>query len=346
MKNLIIKLILFLLPIIIIVGLINFIIDPAHIFDNKYEKGMVDIINSGNNVANIGNYDERLFQKIFIKELSNPKNIISIGSSRSMQIRENLFNNEFFNNSVSGASLEDYIAITQLYNSNNKLPENIILGVDPWIFNKNNNQDRWQVLEEYYYSFINNKDIKINKSSFYDNLTNLLSIKYFQESIRYILNGNFNEKYFPTKDTSLSSKIKLNDGSLVYGINYRDVSISEIEDKAKNYINGDIYSIEKFNQIDDKYLNQFKMLINFYKSKNINITIFLPPYHPIVYKYIVNNDKYRMVNEVELYLNRFAQNNNIKLVGSYNPEKFNLNYDGFYDGMHPKEKSINKIFEK
>jgi len=353
MKKLIKKSFIFLIPVIVIVALTNYLVDPAHIFNDDYEKGMVEIIYSGNNIANTGNYDERLFQKIYINKLSERKNIIAIGSSRSMQIREELFNGSFFNNSVSGAVLEDYIAITQLYMINNKLPNKVILGIDPWIFNMNHGQTRWESLKENYRNFFKHNDLndkKIPKESllntvFENNSFNLFSIKYFQESIRYLLSGNYyNEDYFSTKEKALSSKIKLDDGSLVYGSDFRNADINEINNKAKNYLNGNIYSIENFKIINDTYVNQFEALVNFYKSKDIKVILFLPPYNPIVYNYINNNPEYEMVEKVELYLKEFAYKNDIKIIGSYNPNKLNLNGDDFFDGMHPKGETIIKLF--
>lgn len=353
MKKFIKKSFIFLIPVILIVALTNYLVDPAHIFNDDYEKGMVEIIKDGNNIANTSNYDARLFQKIYIEKLLDPKDVIVIGSSRSMQIRKELFINDFFNNSVPGAILEDYIAITQLYYANDKLPNKVILGVDPWIFNKNHGQTRWETLEENYRNFFKHNDIDNGKflkkpllnTIFENNLLNLFSIKYFQESIKYLSSGNYyNEDYFSTQEKELSSKIKLDDGSLVYGSDFRKADINEINNKAKNYINGRIYSIENFKIINDVYLEQFEALVSFYKSKNIKVILFLPPYHPTVYNYINNNPEYKMIEKVELYLKEFACKNNIKIIGSYNPNELNLNCDSFYDGMHPKEEVMEKLF--
>ena len=108
-----------------------------------FEKGIADILLSGHNVANIGNYDERLLQKDIIQNDQRQIDIIVLGSSRSMQINSQTINDIFqdqifFNHAVSGASVEDYIAILDLYLEKNALPSTIIIGVDPWILNSNN----------------------------------------------------------------------------------------------------------------------------------------------------------------------------------------------------------------
>ena len=80
----------------------------------------------------------------YIELLQKPKDVIVLGSSRSMQIGKQLFDGfDFFNNAVSGGSLEDHLAIYAMYRQHDLLPGTVILGLDPWIFNANNGQTRW-----------------------------------------------------------------------------------------------------------------------------------------------------------------------------------------------------------
>ena len=76
----------------------------------------------------------------------------------------------------------------------------------------------------------------------------------------------------------------------------------------------------------------------------MDVVLLLSPYHPIVYNYITKNKEYRMVKKVEGYLNEFANKSNVEIFGSYNPKKLDLNSDSFYDGMHPKEEVMEKLF--
>jgi hypothetical protein len=92
-------------------------------------------------VAGLTNYDERIFQKLVILNLKNKNDTIVIGSSRSLKVRKKFVSESgpFFNHSVSGASLEDYISIIGVYEKTyGYVPSTVILGIDPWIFNKNN----------------------------------------------------------------------------------------------------------------------------------------------------------------------------------------------------------------
>jgi hypothetical protein len=125
----------------------NYFGDAANIFNRDHEKEIARIVGEGNNV-NISNYEERLFQEELITNLDFSPDIVIIGSSRIMQLNKDIFpGSRIINNSVCGASLEDLIAIYQIYKENNKLPEQIFIGIDPWTFQKDVKRTRWKSIE-------------------------------------------------------------------------------------------------------------------------------------------------------------------------------------------------------
>ena len=69
MKKFIYKTILIALPAFIILVAVNYFGDAARIFEYGYEKKIAKIVHNGSYVTGISNYDERLFQKEFIKGL-------------------------------------------------------------------------------------------------------------------------------------------------------------------------------------------------------------------------------------------------------------------------------------
>ncbi len=342
MKTFIYKITIVTLPILILLLLVNYFGDAARLFDNDYEKQMAQIIDSGKYVTNIENYDERLFQKELISNENIQPNLVIIGSSRTMLINSNLFpSSSFFNNSVSGASIEDIVSIYQLYKDNNKLPQKIIIGIDPWTFNENNGQKRWQSIATYYYHFQNTLS---QENTTYFKYKELFSFSYFQSSLKMIprfIKGN--TKPQPTLEKYNLLGTKLTDGSLVYDKEYRNASSKEIEHKIKSYLTGSIYSIENFDTISVRIWNEFERLITDIKINGIEIEFFLSPYAPLVYNKIQKG--YPMVLKTEEIIRDFAFSNNFKLYGSFNPAILGMDETFFYDGMHCKEIGIEKIIK-
>lgn len=141
-------------PVFIALVIVNYFGDAAKLFSKNFERNIVEIIDEGFNVTNITNYDERLFQKEFINRIKKRPNILILGSSRSMEINGDYFNDtNVINISVSGASIEDVIAIYQLYVLRKILPKTIIISVEPWTFNEKSGQTRWKSLSQEYNSF-------------------------------------------------------------------------------------------------------------------------------------------------------------------------------------------------
>jgi hypothetical protein len=91
-------------------------------------------------------------------------------------------------------------------------------------------------------------------------------------------------------------------------------------------------------------LRVFDKFVQDIKSHNIVIELVMVPYHPIVYGHMSSNKKYRMVDKFEDYVSPYAEKNNLKVRGSFNPSHFNLLSSDFYDGMHMNENGIAKVF--
>ncbi|TVZ55445.1 hypothetical protein OD91_0693 [Lutibacter sp. Hel_I_33_5] len=341
MKKFVINISTLIIPIILILVVVNYIGDSANLFKAGYEFKIAKIIAKKNYVTNLHNYDERLFQKEIIKTMKKAPEIIVLGSSSSMFIDRTLLkNNNIYNNSVSGASLEDYIAIYQIYKEYNKTPKTIIINIAPYQFNKNSTQERWKSIQHFYYNFYNKKEAnnEINKYK------EFFSLSYFQSSLPKFF------KVITGKSEPLATRNKFNititeltDGSHVYGKSYRDASKIEIEKKVSSLLAGDLPSIERFNSIDESIWAEFEKLISDMKKNNIIIEFFLCPLHPKIYNRI--EEDYPMVLKTENLIIKYAKYHNIKLYGSFSPTLIGLDETFFYDGMHCKENGIKKILQ-
>ncbi|RAR69304.1 hypothetical protein [Flavobacterium aciduliphilum] len=343
MKFFLIRLIVSVIPAVLVIVLVNYYGDFANIFNKGYEKKIAKIILNDKYVTNISNFEDRLLQREIIGNMKFTPDIIVLGSSRTMLINSQYFpNKKIFNNSVFGASIEDIIAIYQIYKEKHKYPKKVIIGIDPWYFNTNNDQKRWESIGEYYKSFVNNQKNTIESSEWKNN-KQLISLSYFQCSLKNLIKkirskSNIKE----TVNKYNKTNTKLNDGSITYGVKYRSANQKIVNDKIKDYLSGQVYSIEKFNYISDKYWHDFMKLIFDLKRNKIQIEFFLSPYAPLVYDTI--KVKYINVCNVEKRIVKFAIKNNIDLYGSFNPYTLKMDEAFFYDGMHCKEIGINRIF--
>jgi hypothetical protein len=343
MNKLVFKL-LFLLPIPMILAGVNYYSDPAHIFDSKtYLENAVSYLHAGKNVANLVNYDDRLFQKMYIEQMERSKEIVVLGSSRCMQISKNLFpNNSFHNFSVSGSDIEDMLTIFNLLDKHDKLPKKIILGIDPWVLNGNYKDSRWKSLAPEYNSMLNkfdnskyNINLDVEQAKYLKfRLSELFSFVYFQASI-----NNINENYFPTNEEKLDNYVLRKDGSF-YEYGYSKRKQDEINKLATEF---DYNSSDNFTELDSRKKELLQDLLKYLKQKGIEILVFIPPFHPITFNNIIS--KIPMYYETTSYINDLSDKLAFKVIGNNNPGDFELLDSDFYDGMHMTQGALEKKFK-
>lgn len=271
--------------------------------------------------------DERIFVKNRLTFEHDVPDVLIIGSSRIMQIR-NFGIKRYLGLGVSGASVEDDVAILNIVNKKFSPPITII-SADPWLFNSNSGQGRWTSLKAEYLEATGSKD-KANENTIVINgLTKL--IRNFYEHTTYSFGNPVNDK------PEFKAKIR-KDGSHVYDISYISKTQDEIE-KGFNDLLG--YAMGDY-AFSEKAKKEFEDLIRAQSNKS-KVVLVLSPYHPKLYE--------RMQKERPIFLqieNNFrqiAKENNIAIIGSYNPATVGCKIEDFYDGMHPKDECMKKILE-
>ncbi|MCF6330691.1 MAG: hypothetical protein L3I99_04005 [Sulfurimonas sp.] len=341
----------FIVLIVFLITIFNYRIDSLGVFGNSnFLSKAAGSLTDGNMIAGLKNYDERLFQELIIKNMKVTNDIVVIGSSRTMQLRKRFFlddNVNFFNHSVSGASMEDYISIIGAYESiKGYIPSTIILGIDPWAFNKYNNQSRWKTLEKYY-SYEMNKVSKNNKIKV-DTLNlakwkQLINFSYTYSNMIFFLSTlkNNDKTFYYTDTLEIDDSIKEPDGSIHHPYKKRYPVEKRVKHKAMEFTQGNVYSLEKFDKLYNTKL--FEDFINYIQAKEIKVIFLLSPYNPITYDILCKNKKYKNILAAEKYLVQFANDNKIELIGSYSPHTLNLTSKDFYDGMHANEGVMKKI---
>lgn len=331
---------------IILGGLVyfNYTFDSYGFFKQNNEVSFAaKAVATGNNIAGLENYDERLFQKQVFQNFEVYPETLIIGSSRTMMVQSSMLSNSnrTFNHSVSGASLEDYIAILGLYAQKKVLPKKVIFGIDPWIFNKNNRQSRWLGLSTEYNFILGEIRGTASQVVIKKDENKYFQLINFENTKNNFLHFKESHKIKIITDENIDSTIKRADGSIVYPFKTRFQKDTETQKLVKEYIVGEIYSLGNFKELSNIQL--FEDFILFLTKNGVTVELFLPPYHPTVYNYFSNNYQYINVLKSEAYLRKFAKKHSLKVYGSYNPKEYGLTSHDFTDGMHGKSVVSQKI---
>ena len=332
------------------VGAINFAVDPAQLFHGGVcERHVADLLAAGTNAANVDNYDERLLQRYYVDALQAAKDILVIGSSRSMEIRSAMFpHHSLFNASVSGASIEDLISIYQMYFERGFVPKLLILGVDPWLLNEANGQTRWGTLSQEYFAARRRLGLDVQsltpwKHHGRSKFRELLSLAYLERSLSEWTNRSDAGLADATALDVGDVPIKRADGSLAYGRAFRSAVPSKVLADAVSYATKKpAYSLGDFKGLSPVIEGTFERFVTDLQTHGVEVVLYLPPYHPETYRLLVADSEYRIIQDAERYFRDFGARHAVRVTGSYNPSDIPCDASEFFDGMHPKEPCVEK----
>jgi peptidoglycan/LPS O-acetylase OafA/YrhL len=299
--------------------------------NHNIESKMAEIL-SVNNAIYSQNINERKFVRArILNEREWPREII-IGSSRLMQVGSNILSNNVLNLSVSGASIEDVVAIWGM-SAKNINPQVYYIGADPWLFNINSDQKRWKTLEQDYFDALKQLQLPYSAhSSLFESspFYNEVALDVFNATNkRDIVASELPEKY--------SDKI-LKDGRRVYNTIYANKSSDEITRGLSVFLN---YSMSNFEF--SKNSQHVLELIFATSRKNSKIVLVLVPYHPNLYSLMKN--KNHKVIQMEAFFKEISAKHSVEIIGSYDPDAVGCKESEFFDGLHPKDTCMARLFK-
>lgn len=331
---------------LLLVALFNYRVDRFGLFhSNKELKTAVVNLLSGKMIAGLlDSYEEREFHRLIVENYSKRREVVLIGSSRNMLSRRSFIGRDvdFFNHSLGGPALEDHIAISGFYRVKGGMPKTILLGIDPWIFNKNNGlPQRWKSLSRYYEKIvaeIYGREIKVNPFQ-PDKYIQLINLEFTRKNYNYFRKG---KKFKVTDTVDIDNFVREPDGSIHFPYNMRfkkDERSNPYSPQAKP-----IATLNNFESLSGMEL--FEDFVIYLQKKEVEVILLLLPLHPAAYRLCNENPEYQIVIALEKQLKDFALRNHIKLIGSYDPGKYQLKGKDFIDDTHGHEIVAEKVFQE
>lgn len=340
MKKFIIYVLTTIIPIFGGIALINYVVDPGHIYSSSYIDNVVEGARKGLCVANVSNMDERIFKKKLTEVYRGKKfDYLIIGSSRVMTISEDcLKGGKALNLGVSGSKLEDMVALYQICKENGISFKNVIIGTDPTLFNANDKDSRWKSIGSYYNAYKGDNNYDVNKAFKITLLKNLFSPSYFKSAIKGIPSALVRSAKLEYVESYMNDGgTKRPDGSIYYAKEYRENPQSWVDNDAVTCKHGSFNDFTSFSEDRKAIFTEFVETLN---SNGSNIIILCCPYHPIFYKRAI---AMKGLPPSITFIKEYAKNNNYKIIGSFNPDDLGLTRKDFYDGFHVRKETVDRI---
>ena len=315
----------------------NYYIDSFQLFDKKKNTVSSDLLNGYYISSKIISVNR--VENIYESMIKNSKftDVLAMGSSRTMLLHKELFltnNINYFNFTDGTAGLKHYVRILGLFNKYKKqIPKKIILGVDPWVFDKKvslnsvatilkskqdiESKSKYSQLFNFEYTKINL--LSLFKSNTYKKSKNLGSLI----SGNNMVMSSSGDFYYPIKKNQINS-----------------LEISKIVDNNIIKCNKINYNTKCINYKELNNFNEMAYLLDYLEENKIEVTILLFPFEPVFYNHISHN--YSFFESNERIIN-FFKSKKVKIKGSYDPLVFNLNSTDFMDSIHLSESGMKKF---
>ena len=321
------KKVLIFFPLITVIAVVNFF--TFRMSEDGEEKKYASLLLQGKNLSGKESpfaklcFNQRLLQKSLIEECTTVKDVIVLGSSRSRQISLTPFLGRyasFFNYSVNASVLEDMVALYGLIKKRRKrLPSVVVVECSDFFLNKNYQRSPdFAAIEDGY-------DYLVQQSSFFDktlkhkvkstwsqihgvpvfHFYDLFSFEGFQAAVKKMLK----EIIYGCENKSEEEFVWFSDG---HRFNQRQ----ESEGVMRTILTQTEYSaLDGFYELDSIAKSLFEAFVGTMLFDGVHVVFFFPPYHPIAYKKILSNNKYKMVGEAQAFFLQCAAKYGLEVFG-------------------------------
>ena len=305
----------------ILIFSINVIVDPYNI--------------TNYNILNIKHKftrDDRVEKLNYFKTLNTFSNII-IGSSRVLSMNPSIVTNilggRTYNFGLGGASVEDELGVLLYLQRENKLPKNIILGVDYYTFNPKVAPNKY---------FLKNQELNfLTYDTYSDDYMNVFfsfdALRASIKTIKYHIIG--------IKTKSVFDKNGWTGGYEDYAQRDEKADILRVDKEIGNNIKV-YYTNLDYSYIDIKRKKYYEQIRNICLKNNINLYVFTTPLHPKLLNILRSNPKTKhSLNELVTYLSTFQNFHNF-----FNDTKFNSELRHFHASTHTSTNAGDIILKK
>jgi hypothetical protein len=333
MKKLLTGLFIFFTPVFIFLSIPTYIL--WHSKENFYK---IDNLLTGKGKYLIGyvyNESNYHYLKWFDFKTNARKEIWTLGSSRVLPFRKQMFDSSFYNGGYTVSNVKDFRNILKSIPPD-KYPKYLIIGLDQWMFNAawNGNLDYsgWQHDFKFYPSLPETYEMVYN---------DLFAGKYKHNFIRetnYIqrigINSIFNDIGFR------------NDGSMYWGKPGSHNNGPNRFSDAYSRIKQGVRLFEYGYVVSEQTLIELNELLKYCRRYQIEVIAFLPPYSDEIYNVMIKSKKYPYLTGIYPKVKPLFDKYHYEVYDFSNVSLCNSNDQEVTDGYHGGEITYQRLLIK
>ncbi len=331
--------------------------------NGKYAKTVAGALDEGHAVSFATNdFPDRCVTERLIASWSRAKDVVAVGSSRTMQITQALFPGTFYNASLWAARMNEYFAVVHLLEQHHRLPKKMIIGLDPHSVDGFDEDPRWIMLADEGTSALFKSAfaldghrgaalraalssaaaaVKVGASR----LAGHLSYASLRQATKTLRSCWCLDRYERATEITPARPgkhlVKLPDGSVIYEERLRTVPKEELRESGRKAAAG---MLATRHAIAPHKLDQLWVLIAWLRAMHVEPIVWLAPFGPEEYSMIEDSANGAMILELEQLLRKEAPARGFTVVGSYDPRRIPCAVDDFLDWWHPQRDCVARAF--
>jgi hypothetical protein len=259
---------------------------------------------------------------------------------------------------LSGPTLEDFEALTQLLMDKHCHPHAVLFGVDAFLFNPQLSDSRWRSWQDLQLRFLHDdgwfaSEVQLAKRSWLE-FKDLLSYQTTRDSLLQRMRGQppETEVVHYVRDIAAycrSSKampsLRHTDGHFSW-CPALEPSPSEVEHIARSYLERNVHSMASFAELDRSRLRRLAVVLDRLRDVTDQIVLFSPPYHPTTYALLQHNAALNaLLGELDQTLEQLADHNHARYLALRDPAILACDAALFSDSHHSQPECSARLAE-
>jgi hypothetical protein len=295
--------------------------------------------------------NERLFMREVVATIDSPIGVAVFGSSRMMELGSDALGSEAVNFGMSGATLEDFAALSAAMAARGIKPAAVVLGIDPWSFNSATNQNRWLHLADLYSTFrklagLTPDPRTARAAALAVSLpSRLFSYQAFHSAQDAARNPAFTAalERVPASPGPSNMFLKLRDGTIRYPEQVERRSSDKVFAMARGFPRDGGYGMMGYSSRDPDSEALLRAIVDWYLRAESKVIFALVPYHPAAYAGLAAGPM-PATPAIETWVRSLAAEIGATVIGSYDPKQAGCDAAEFMDALHPRRICIARLF--
>ncbi len=331
-----------------VVGM-NIVADSANLFRSKMVKEMSELLQAGNIVKSPGDFDEDELQRYMISSDTFDYDTVVVGSSSVLYVP---WEEGTYVAGLSGAYMRDMIAVIGLLDSEGKLPDKVIIGMDPWNLKADSGVGRHTAIAKYCdYELAVLEGKPVGRAATFLRLSDvntvlekvgeLFSFSYFQASVELIRETGIEgiPSLINKQVVTLTPEEALETHALYPNLGRSQVGLqseADMDNEAGSYVakHSIQYLGDRYDKISEENAALFENVVKGLTGKGVEVEVYISAMYPALYSFIEESGDYRGVIETEARIREVASKYGAKVCGSFDPDALGLTKADFADVFH------------